>query len=287
MSGFEAARESMEQGIAGNQTQAPVETSQKEDNSFQAESNNLTQQEIIELDKLEKFKYKGRELSAKDIEAWERGHMMQSDYTRKTQALSEERKYYDNLAVDLAAVKGNPALESEFRKIYPEKYHSYLDFLGDRNNSQKLAEHQQQVEQKQSLDPDVMARLKKVDELENYIKEQEVKTVSQKLDVIFAEKSKKYHLADEESVLAMAQALHNQGTQLDDTMWDKIWSTVHNKVETKFKSYQKDIITKQQDATKRGIDTAGGGGVPGQAPKRMSFKEATEAAVRDAKAGRI
>lgn len=36
--------------------------------------------------------YKGREINLKDVEEWEQGHLRQSDYTRKTQELSSERK---------------------------------------------------------------------------------------------------------------------------------------------------------------------------------------------------
>jgi len=37
----------------------------------------------------------GRKVSAKDVETWEKGHMMQADYTRKTQELSEQRRQFD------------------------------------------------------------------------------------------------------------------------------------------------------------------------------------------------
>jgi len=124
---IEAARESMEAGLSDNAQSAP-ESAPSSDTSSQVEARNQDLQKIIELDGLEKFKYEGRD-TPKEIEAWEKGHMMQSDYARKTQAISEERKYYDNLHVDLAAVRNNPSLKSEFLKIYPEKFHSHLDFL--------------------------------------------------------------------------------------------------------------------------------------------------------------
>jgi len=44
---------------------------------------------------------------------------------------------------------------------------------------------QQDVSQKSELDPEIMSRLQKVDQLENYIKEQEVKSIDAKLEVIF------------------------------------------------------------------------------------------------------
>lgn len=276
---LDQAREAMEADLSGKSEAAPVEQPQR-DNSSKAEFSNQDIDKILELDGLEKFKYKGRELSLKDLETWEKGHMMQSDYTKKTQALSEERKYYDNLAVDLANVRNNPALRSEFLKIYPEKFHSYLDFLGDRNTQPQAQTHQQS--EQQGVNPEIMQRLQKVDEIESYIKEQEVKAIDAKLDVIFKKMSEKYPMADEERVLAMAQSLHNQGTKLDDNMWDKIWANIHNRTESMFKDYQKKLINKQQEASQRAKDAPGsGGGLPGQAPKKLSFKEATEQAIRD------
>lgn len=276
---LESAREAMEAGLSG-QSAAPE--TQQSDSSAKVDASTQDIKDIsdvIELDKLERFKYKGRELTPKEIEAWEKGHMMQSDYTKKTQALSEERKYYDNLATDLAAVRNNPSLKSEFLKIYPEKFHSYLDFLGVGNNQQQAA---QQSEGRQSLDPEIANRLSKVDQLESYIKEQEVKAIDAKLDVIFQNMSKKYPMADEERVLAMAQGLHNQGVKLDDDMWEKIWSNVHGKTEEMFKSYQKNLVKQQQEASLKARDASGsGGGIPGAPPKRMTIKEATEAAIRD------
>jgi hypothetical protein len=37
----------------------------------------------------------GEEVTLKDVQKWQKGHMMQSDYTKKTTALAEERKTFD------------------------------------------------------------------------------------------------------------------------------------------------------------------------------------------------
>ena len=292
MSGFEGAREAMEAGIVGSAEPVQPNIVDSVGETF-ADSNIIegskdalakNTSNILELDSLASFKYKGRDLSPKDLDNWERGNMMQSDYTKKTQAISEERKYYDNLHVDLASVRDNPALANEFRKTYPEKFHNYLDFLGNRNTQNPET---QPEGIKPSLDPEIMSRLQKVDQMENYIREQEVKAVDAKLDVIFQKMAVKYPMADEERVLAMAQGLHNQGTKLDDAMWDKIWSAVQQKTEGMFKTYQKNLVSKQQEASGKAKDTAPGGGTVGQAPKRMSFREATEQAVSDLKSGNL
>ena len=40
--------------------------------------------------------YKGREINLKDVEEWEQGHLRQSDYTRKTQELADNRKDFES-----------------------------------------------------------------------------------------------------------------------------------------------------------------------------------------------
>jgi hypothetical protein len=84
----------------------------------------LTNSQISELEKLEKIKYNGKVLSGKDLaRELKEGSLRLSDYTKKTQAIAEERKYYDNLAVDLQKLKANPALVDQFKSIYPQKFH--------------------------------------------------------------------------------------------------------------------------------------------------------------------
>src|SRR3990167_2821971 len=88
------------------------------------EANN--QGDIPELDKFERVKWEGKDWSLKDLK---NSVLMHSDYSRKTQEISEERKFYDNLRYDLDAIRKNPDLESKFKELYPEKFHSYLDYV--------------------------------------------------------------------------------------------------------------------------------------------------------------
>lgn len=41
------------------------------------------------------YEIDGEEVSAEDVKKWKAGHLMQSDYTKKTQALSEEKKAFE------------------------------------------------------------------------------------------------------------------------------------------------------------------------------------------------
>lgn len=47
--------------------------------------------------------YKGREINLKDVEKWEQGHLRQSDYTRKTQDLANDRKDFESKQTSLTA----------------------------------------------------------------------------------------------------------------------------------------------------------------------------------------
>jgi hypothetical protein len=89
--------------------------------------------------------YKGREINLKDVEEWEQGHLRQSDYTRKTQELSESRKAFDDkqsdfnaqqsklneLTAQLEAVisEDTPSADTlaEWREYEPEKLLDYQE----------------------------------------------------------------------------------------------------------------------------------------------------------------
>jgi hypothetical protein len=108
------------------QTETPVRTS---DSSVeQAKTQQEKIQEMIELESLDKFKFRGKEWTPEEID---KAMLLQADYTRKTQAISAESKFIDNLDADLRAVRSNPDLTSEFKKLYPEKYHKFLDVVMD------------------------------------------------------------------------------------------------------------------------------------------------------------
>jgi len=226
--------------------------------------------QVAELEALPKFRFGGKEWTPKEFQG---AYMMQADYTRKTQALAEERKYYDNLTADLNAVKSNPALAGEFKKIYPSKFHSYLDYVSAAQPAQdpnkKYAE----------LDPSVAAEF---NEVKSYMKTQQVAAINAELDARFKVLSEKYPYADEEAAIARAQAAHARGIPLNDQNWDSIWKAVNDKNVELFKKYGSAAVNKQKNANQKGKDAASGGGIPGQAPKQpRSIKEAGRLALQE------
>jgi len=224
------------------------------------------QPSIYDLDSAEKFKWQGREWTTKELQS---AYMAHSDYTRKTQALAEERRFYDNLSVDLEAVKHNPNLLSEFKRVYPEKFHSYLNYV-----QQKQPEGQVQSQQS-SIDPQFKERFER---LERQLHEKEVSAIEAELDVKFKQYSEKYPMADEEAVVARAQALLARGDKLTDETWDNLWKSVHDRYQKLADDYYGKKIKEQKSASHKAKDVGSGGGTVGHAPfKPKNLKEATDA----------
>lgn len=247
-------------------------TSSDTDSTQVSESAPTGAEQVVDLDSIQKFKFAGREWTPKDFQG---AYMMQSDYTRKTQAIAEERKYYDNLSYDLESVKSNPSLADKFKSVYPEKYHKYLDYvLGQSGSAQPQA-----GKGLASLDPDTAREVK---EAVQYYKQQRVQSTEAELDLKFKKFSEKYPMADEESVVARAIALINRGEKIDDKLWDGLWKSNHEHFQKKAEQHYSQKVQQQKSKNLKGKDVASGGGVPGQAPKLpRTIKEATNMALQE------
>lgn len=248
----------------------------------------------VEIESLDRYQYQGRPLKE-----WESGYMRQQDYTSKTQALAQERKFNDNLPVDLERVKQNPALAEQFKSIYPEKYHAYLRYVLE-NSGQNPQQSQQQGNpqfQQQGygrLDPAVEMRLS---QLERNIRDKEVATISAELDNKFRTLSQKYPYADEEAVVARAQTLLqklkeqdplNPDLRISDKHWEALWKSQHDRAFGLADSQYKKKVQSQISANQRGSETGQGGGLPGQAPRQFkTIKEASAAFLQDIESGAV
>lgn len=245
-----------------------MEQEQVSSESVALDTNGTTEQpeqSIYDLDSAEKFKWQGREWTTKELQ---NNYLMHSDYTRKTQAIAEERKYYDNLNSDLEAVSRNPNLIAEFKKIYPEKFHSFLNYT-----SPKSTQPVQQQQSQSGIDPAFMNRFEK---LEKTMNEREVAAVEAELESKFKQLSSKYPMADEEAVIARAQTLLNRNENVSDQVWDNLWKNVHEKNQKLADAYYQNKIKEQKTASAKGKDVPSGGGTLGQAPKQArTIREAS------------
>lgn len=239
------------------------------------------EQLLIDIEQYEKFRVDGQEMTRAEL----RAHLMrQSDYTRKQQALAEERQkwgnFTSNFRADVDNVRNNPQLYEQFKKVYPKEFHALLDKeisethtrgtpsgnQVDQALEQRLAKYDQYIEQTEAKNHEVM-----------------VQSIGKELESLFSEKTKQYNFADEEAVIARAQTLlgvkeqEGDKTPITPDQWDKIFKSVHEGNLNRFKAYQGSLVKGQKEANERSKDMGAGGGIPGQAPKQArTIKEATD-----------
>lgn len=283
--GIEQANEALNNDLDSGKFDSSTESSSvQQDTKGQApETRESQSSSIFDLDKAEKVMFQGQEWSLKDLK---NAFLRQSDYTKKTQELAQERKFAENLSYDLESVFDNPELAEKFKEIYPEKYHAQLDRilqLRDRYNEQ----NQTSSQTNSGLDPQSIQKLiekavtSRVNPIIQDYTNKETAAIEAKLEALANKYSQTYDLADEEKVLSAAQALVDKGEKLTDQAWEKLWKDDHERTKKTFESYSKKQFEQQKQANAKSRDIAKGGGTPGQAPKRETFKEATERAIRE------
>lgn len=247
-----------------------------EEQNFSSDENQSSSEptEILDLNNIEKFKFDDHEWTPKDLKG---AILMQSDYSRKTQALAEERKFYDNLHYDLDRVAQQPDLVDQFKKIYPEKFHGMLRYILKETKQPDQSLSQKPEDSKPNENDQWRSRF---ENLEQRFLDQEVKTIEAQLDAKFETLKKKYPYADEESIVSRALYLHENGTNLDDQVWDALFKQVNDRVKGMVTGQTNEAIEKQKELNKQGRDVAPGGGIPGRAPKRpKTIEEASKLAL--------
>jgi hypothetical protein len=240
---------------------------------------------VPELEKLDKFRYRGKEYTAKDLEKTPFFH---SDYTKKTQALAEERKFYENLPYDLEVLKSNPSLADKFKSIYPEKFHWALNYvLGEQASTQNTGGNSATAEQAQQKIAEV--KDPRIDELYESYQSSQREAAQARIDSMFDRNLQKYPHADEVRVIGTVQALyeaHAKDPQRypkpDEKMIEKVFQKEHESMLSRFKQMQSSAFKNQQQANAEGAMTGAGGAIPGRAPYQpRTLKEATELALKD------
>lgn len=254
---------------AAESGQAPQATGNVQDNSTAPTTqNNSSSEEPLNLDGVVKFKLGDREWTPDQLR---KSILMHSDYTKKTQAVAETQKYWDNLDYDLDKVRSNPQLAQAFRQTYPKAFHKYLKDTGSEANQTPV--------DRPAVDPELLERFSRI---ENYVQEKEIQANEARIDAVFATLSKKYPDGDEDVVLARAQAMIDKGESVDERVWEHLWKNSHDKYQQKFESRQKQTLTNQRNANLMARGPASGGGTPASAPPttKMNMKQATDYAIK-------
>lgn len=266
-----------------------LESTSSDRSSETREATSQAQKDMLELERVEKFRFQGKEYTSKELGTLlAREKEAQKGFTQKMQALSEERKafetqrseyqkYNDNLVYDLEKVRKDPSLAQEFIRTYPEPYHRHLRAVLS-NTSEGQASNTGRGQQ------DVPVELmSQVQRLQEFVQKQEVAKAEVQIEHDLNKALSQFKYASKKEVLADIYEFHNQspadpltGAKAPITLdlWMKAAEASHNDRMESYKSYQKELINNQKQANSKARDVGAGGGVPGQGPKKFkSFKE--------------
>ncbi len=278
---------------------SPVTESAPQGNeSFQRNDNNTETtgkpvDGVLDLDKLDRFRFQGKEWTAKDLRS---AYMMKQDYTRKTQEVSETRKYADNFDADLSSILENPQLLDEMRKVYPASYVAVAEKVLARAQAQGSSPSSNSQGTTTQTNPEFEKFRKEFEDFKSkefsglkntisgYEREKhqaEIAKAEAWLDKTYANLGKKYPNAMEEVVTARAAYLREQGNNITEQVIERLFKDVDKMMSEKFNSRAQKRVSGQLDANLRGKDTGAGGGIPGSpAVKPANMKEAKEAALK-------
>lgn len=275
---FAAATEQFEK----DHSSPSPDTNQSTNESNGNQTSQEQAQALHEIDKLERFKYQGKEWTPKDLE---KAILRQKDYTTKTQSLAEDRKsfdndrkYYENLSWDIQKVVANPNLVRQFIETYPQKFHTYLkEALLDTTERQGQTQQQQQA--RPQVDVELLSR---VNSLEATLNEQKTNENEQQVKSMVDKMSKKYPDALPDLALARAFDMHSEGVKLTEDIWDKCFKQSADQIQNLLKTRYGALVKKQTEANSRSRADGVGGGTSGQAPKKFnSLREVTNHAIQE------
>ncbi len=251
--------------------------------SSKAPGTEATKSDPLDLDKLDRFRFSGREWKRDEFRS---ALMRQEDYSRKTQELAETRRFADNFAHDLKTVMGNPARFEEFKRIYPKEFVQIAEGVL-KNARGGHGPNAQPTEPTSEPNPEIQALKDEFQQLKQEREAQAVEQIQGWLDHQFGILSKKYPNADPEVVNARAEVAARQGVKITAEALDKLFKDHHGQVKARLDKAASETIKKQISVGKEGKDIGAGGGVPTGAPKSpKTFKEAQAMMIEDLKAGR-
>lgn len=270
---------------SGSQDLSPEGSSPSGEVSTESVKSEITK-ELLDLDKLERFRFDGKEWNRNDFK---NSYLMHQDYTRKTQELAENRKYVDNFQVDLQTVVNDPSRMKEFRAVYPKSFvqvaEKVLAHMQPKQSMPQATPNAPQDELSRKFEErfaTIDQKLSKIDQWEQQQLQNEIKSIESWLDNQFSTLSKKYNLADPEVVTARAQVLSDNGQKVDEKVLEKLFEKHHSEVKERWDKTYKEKVTKQKEAGTKSRDMGAGGGTPGGQPKQVkTIKEATKLALED------
>lgn len=249
-----------------------------------------TPSEILDLDKHETFRFKGRDWTR---EEFEKGYLRQQDYTQKTQSLNETKKYYDNFWADFRTVQEDPNRMSDFERIYPKEFVEHARMMLDRRGAStpREAADPNAPKPKSLMDHPEFRELKQsIEGITTRAQQEEVKRIDGWLKSQYENLGKKYPYADREVVegRALAHAQQHGGKTITAEFLDQAFKTHNDQVKKRMDQLYKEKVTKQLNVGKDSRDVGTGGDIAGAAPSvDRTMKQAKERMLADAAAGRL
>lgn len=225
---------------------------------------------IPELDKLERFRFEGRDYTPKEFKA---AQLRQEDYTRKTQQLAETRKFADNYAADLQAVYDKPELLAKFKEIYPAEYHALAERVlkaGKQpdNQATQASAPGSQIQ----LPDDVRQMVEEIKEYKQQVQEQKIHAASESINSLHTQMGTKYPYADPDVVDRRIEIAIEKGLKITTANLAKVYENTykahHEALKSRLDKQASRKVGDQVAAGKAARDVNGSGGLPAQAPKK-------------------
>jgi hypothetical protein len=242
---------------------------------------------LTDLEKLERFRFEGREWTHKDLR---NAYLRHQDYTRKTQEVAEARKFADNFEHDLNTVLQSPERLQELKSLYPESYwkiaERILEARGKVTESPAAKPESTQAPQTPRELQELMAWKNQVQAEQT---EHRVQFIQNKLDQDFEKFGKQYDFADPETVnsRALAWVEANPKNQLTPKVLEALFKQHHEQAKTRYEKYYGNKVEQQKRAGFKAKDAGPGGSTPGAAPKRpKTITEAKQQWLSDLEAAR-
>lgn len=233
---------------------------------------------ITSLDSLSEFEFQGEKYTPERLQEMLQGYQ---SYGRKVQEYESEAKYIKNLDIDLESVAQNPALASEFKRIYPQRFHALVDRLLGKSQGEQQT---QGAIPKEFLNE--FGQLKSgYQSMREQLHQMAVESANAKLEATLPKLWEKFPLAVEDAVLARAEGFLANGGKLTEQVWERLAKESHEAVRKKADSHYKKELQTQIHKGKEGGDIGPGGAAPGKAPPRTkTFDEAREQMIAHLKA---
>lgn len=234
-------------------------------------SSESTQDQQAEIGELPaKFKFEGKEWTPDELK---KSYLLHSDYTQKTQQFAETRKLYEeHLRADLPKLMSNPKLITQFKQHYPKELHYLAETILQR--AQNQAGEQRPAPTNNETD-ERFATKEELREIRQKFDQQDMAAAESFIDQMDAKFSPKYPLAVQEIVYSYVAGLQDKGSKMDEAAWEACYKKADELIKSRADKYYGNVVNKQKQANAKGKEAAAGGGIPAEAPKKMTIREAT------------